>query len=148
MSDDIKQFEAAVEEVEHSEAIKARIAVLVEEGMTPERAEDKAYEEEERKKAVVFTLRGRKMTAFQPREGQMAFLLANLGRGQTSDGRFAAIVNVMTNSLRGDDKDFFESLLLEGDRRRALKLETVEGIFSYLTEQWFRDDVSEGGAAL
>lgn len=140
MSDDIKEFEAAVEEVEHDEKIAARIAELVAEGKSPEEAEEQAYQEEDERKAVKFKLRGRELTAYQPRDGQMAFLLANLGRGQTSDGRFAAIVNIMTECLRGDDKDWFESLLLSGDRKTALGLKTVEGVFSFLTEKWFQDE--------
>lgn len=155
MSDDIRAFESAAEEVEHEDHIAARIAELLktinEDGspaFTPEEAEDKAYEEEDEKKAVHFTLREREMTAYQPHDGQMAFLLANLGRGQTSDGRFAAIVNIMTECLRGGDKDYFESLLLTGDRKKRLKLKTLEGIFEYLTEQWFRDDVPEGRKAV
>lgn len=154
MNDDIKAFESATEEVEHEDSILARIAELTRskedggEGLSPEAAEDKAYDEEDLRKAVKFTLRDRELTAYQPHDGQMAFLLANLGRGQTSDGRFAAIVNIMTECLRGNDKDFFESLLLTGDRKRRLKLKTLEGIFEHLTASWFRDDVPEGRKAL
>jgi hypothetical protein len=152
MSDDIKEFEAAVEEVEHEDKIAARISELMRskdeggEGLDQTAAEDKAYEEAE--KYVDFKLRGRTLRAYQPHDGQMAFLLANLGRGQTNDGRFAAIVNIMTECLRGDDKDHFESLLLTGDRRKRLSLKTLEGVFEHLTEKWFQDESPSGGKAL
>lgn len=148
MSDDIKEFEAATEEVEHEDYIAARIAELVAEGVDADKAEEQAYNEDDEKKAVKFKLRERELTAYQPHDGQMAFLLANLGRGQTSDGRFAAIVNIMTECLRGSDKDYFESLLLTGDRKKRLRLKTLEGIFEHLTASWFQDESSSGRKAL
>jgi hypothetical protein len=57
-----------------------------------ERGEDEAY--------VEFKLDDRVMRAYQPTEGQLAFMLAAMGRGQSDESRFASIVNIMMESLR------------------------------------------------
>lgn len=84
-----------------------------------------------------FMVDGRMLRAYPPHEGQLTFMMANMGRGQTDDSRFAAIVNIMINSLREDDQDYFESRLLTRDRTQRLSMKTVEGMFKYLMEEWF-----------
>lgn len=79
----------------------------------------------------------RVLTAYPPSPNQLAFLMATMGRGQSDASRFGSYINVMLNSLRGDDKDYFEERLLESDPRRRIPMEQVEEIFMYLTEEWF-----------
>lgn len=86
---------------------------------------------------IEFKVDGRVMRAYTPTEGQLAFMLAALGRGQTADQRFSAIVNIMMSSLRGDDQDWLESRLLSRDPQQKMKLRQIEEIFEYLTEEWF-----------
>lgn len=88
-------------------------------------------------KYISFSLDGREIHAYQPTDGQLAFMLAALGRGQTSDQRFAAIINIMLSSLRDDDKDYMESRLLSRDPKFMLPIKKVEQIFEHLTEEWF-----------
>lgn len=83
------------------------------------------------------------MRAYRPHEGQLTFMLAALGRGQTDDQRYAAIVNIMMASHRGEDKDYLESRLLENDPRRRLRLKQLEEIFEYLISEWFADPTQE-----
>lgn len=84
-----------------------------------------------------FMLDGRKMRAYQPTSGQLAFMLASLGRGQTSDQRFAAILNIMFECLRDEDKDHLESRMLTRDKKKRLDLPMLERIFEGLTKEWF-----------
>jgi len=86
---------------------------------------------------VEFKLDGRVMRAYQPTDGQLTFMLAALGRGQTSDQRFAGIVNIMMSSLRDEDQDYLESRLLSRDPKRRLPIKQVEAIFEHLVEEWF-----------
>lgn len=86
---------------------------------------------------IEFELDGRVMKAHPPTEGQLAFMLAALGRGQTDESRFASIINVMVETLDKDDRDYFESRLLTSDPKRRLPAKQIEAIFEYLTEQWF-----------
>lgn len=86
---------------------------------------------------VRFKLDGRLMRAYPPDEGQLAFMLATLGRGQTNDQRFASIINIMLESLQSEDADFLESRLLTRDKAKKLKIRQIEGIFEYLMEEWF-----------
>lgn len=87
--------------------------------------------------AIEFMLDGRVMHAYRPTPGQLTFLLATMGRGQTADGRFASIVNLMFESLRADDKDHFESRMLTRDPKKMVDMDVIEGIFEYLMEEWF-----------
>lgn len=86
---------------------------------------------------VEFKIDGRVLRAYHPTDGQLAFMLAALGRGQTSDQRFAAIVNIMMSSLRDDDADYLESRLLTRDPKKRLPIQQVEAIFEHLSEEWF-----------
>lgn len=131
----MKEFTSAIEDIEEDEAREARILKRMEEGATREEAE-----KAEDPVPVEFSIDGRKLHAYPPLDGQLAFMMASLGRGQTNDGRFAAIVNVMLETLRGDDKDWLESRLLSGDPKKAIPLKVIEGVFEYLTEEWFRDE--------
>lgn len=93
--------------------------------------------EETEEQYVEFKLDGRVMRAYLPTAGQLAFMLAAMGRGQTKDGRTAATINIMMESLRDDDKDYFESRLLTRDPKQRLGVETISEIFEYLVEEWF-----------
>lgn len=91
----------------------------------------------ETEKFTEFSIDGRVLRAYPPTEGQLTFMLASMGRGQTTDQRFAAIINIMMESLRDEDKDYLESRLLTRDPKRRLHVKTIENIFEYLMEEWF-----------
>ena len=101
----------------------------VEDAINEENGEEESFTE--------FMLDGRVMRAYQPTPGQLTFMLAALGRGQTTDQRFAAIINIMMEALRDEDRDYMESRLLTRDPKRRLKVKKIEEIFEYLIEEWF-----------
>ncbi|MBC7630405.1 hypothetical protein [Aeromicrobium sp.] len=101
--------------------------------------QDTEGEDEDRGVPIEFDLDGREMKAYRPHEGQLTFMLAALGRGQTDDQRYAAIVNIMMSSLKGDDQDHLESRLLSNSRKERLRLKQLEEIFEYLISEWFAD---------
>lgn len=86
---------------------------------------------------VEFSLDGRTMRSYTPNEGQLTFMMAAMGRGQTSDQRFAAIVNIMISSFRDEDAEYFESRLLTRDPKTRLPIKQVNEIFEYLAGEWF-----------
>lgn len=129
----MKEFTTAVEEVVSEDDREEKVLALVEAGKTREEAEAEVPEG-----FVAFKIDGREMHAFPPTDGQLAFMLAALGRGQTADSRFAAIINIMLESLRDEDKDYLESRLLTRDPKKRLGMKQVEAIFEHLTEEWFR----------
>lgn len=86
---------------------------------------------------VPFKIDGRELRAYQPTEGQLIFMLAATGRGQSADQRMAAIINIMLASLRDDDADYMEARLLTRDPKKRLKPEMIESVFEYLVEEWF-----------
>lgn len=129
----MKEFSTAVEDIAAEDEREAKIKALIAEGKSREEAE----EEVDADPFVEFKLDDRVMRAYLPNEGQLAFMLAAMGRGQTNEQRFAAIVNIMMESLRGSDQDYFESRLLTRDRKRRLPIKVVEEVFEHLTEEWF-----------
>ena len=86
---------------------------------------------------VEFKIDGRVLHSYPPTEGQLAFMLASLGRGQTNDRRLAAIINIVLSSLRGEDTDYFEQRLLTRDPVQRIGLDMIEQVFEFLIEEWF-----------
>lgn len=130
----------AEEDAEREDKIKALMAPTINEeghqiaaGLSREDAEAQVDDDP----FTEFTLDGRQMRAYQPTSGQLAFMLASLGRGQTSDQRFAAILNIMFECLRDEDKDHLESRMLTRDKKKRLDLPVLERIFEGLTKEWF-----------
>jgi len=127
----VKEFVTAVQEAEAEADREAKIAALIEQGKT------QAEAEQEVDGFIPFKIDGRELRAYPLLPGQLAFMMAALGRGQTADTRFAAIINIMMSSLRDDDQDYFESRLLTQDPKKLLPLEQVEEIFEFLAGEWF-----------
>lgn len=93
---------------------------------------------------TAFELDGRELRAYKPHEGQLLFMMAALGRGQSDDKRLASIVNLMMSTLRGEDQDYLEERLLERDPQKRLKIQKIEEIFQWLVEdEWFSDPTQE-----
>lgn len=98
-------------------------------------ADSEAKEEDE--DFTEFKLDDRTLRSYTPTSGQLMFMLAALGRGQTTETRFAAIINIMLSTLKDDDRDYVENRLLTRDPKLLLAPEKIEEIFEYLSEEWF-----------
>ncbi len=129
----MKEFVTAVDEVEFEDERASQIAVLVAAGKTQAEAEAEVDDEP----YVEFRIDGRVMRAYRPIEGQLIFMMAALGRGQTKEGRFSSILNIMFEAMREDDKDYLESRLLSRDPAKRIPMKQIEAIFEYLVEEWF-----------
>lgn len=130
----MKEFVTAYEDVVAEDERESKIKDLMEAGKTRAEAEAEVGEVED---FVEFKIDDRVLRAYAPTEGQLAFMLAALGRGQTQESRFAAILNIMFESLRADDKDYLESRLLSRDPKKRLPMKQIEAIFEYITSEWF-----------
>lgn len=140
----MKEFITAVDDEAEEQEREDKIKALMERAENPLSRAD-AENEVDRGTPIEFKLDDRVMRAYRPSTGQLAFMMAALGRGQTKDQRFSAILNIMFESLHEDDKDYLESRLLTSDKNRRLKVERIEGVFEYLMEEWFRPSVPDGG---
>lgn len=132
----MKQFTTTVEDDVLDQEREDKILALMAEkpdgtpGLTRQQAE------EEVDPYVEFDLDGRVMRAYRPIEGQVIFMLAALGKGNSKESRFSSILNIMFESLREDDRDHLEGrLLTRGPNRLSMK--KIESIFEYLVEEWF-----------
>lgn len=130
----MKEFVTAYEEVVDEDEREQKINALIAEGKTREEAEDEINAEEG---VIPFKVDDRVLKAYPPTDGQLAFMLAALGRGQSQDQRFAAIINIMLSALRGEDQDYLEGRLLTRDPKQRIPVKKLEEIFEYLTEEWF-----------
>lgn len=143
----MKEFVTAVAEVEAEDDREAQIKALMEREENPLSRED-AEAEVSGETYIPFKVDGRELHAYMPTDGQLAFMLAALGRGQSADQRFAAIINIMLSSLRDEDADYLEGRLLDRNPKTRLPIEQVEAIFEYLTGEWFaRPTQSPSGSA-
>lgn len=139
----MKEFTTAFEELAEEDDRAAQIAALVAKGKTQEEAEAEVPEA-----FIPFMVDGKELHAYPPTDGQLTFMLAALGRGQSNEARFASIINIMMESLRDEDKDYLESRLLTRNPKKRLPVTQVEAIFEYLVEQWFRAGLSGDGASV
>lgn len=128
----MKEFVTAVIDEKAVEEREAQITALVAAGKTREEAELEVDSVD----YTEFKLDGRTMRAYKPNSTTLAFMLATLGRGQTKDQRFGAIMNIMFEALRDDDKDHLESRMLTRGTNQ-IKMEQIEEIFEFLVEEWF-----------
>lgn len=140
----MKEFTTAVEDVIAEDERELKILALIEAGKSRTEAEDEVDDD----KPIEFKVDGRVMHAYRPTDGQLAFMLAALGRGQTSDSRFAAILNIMFEALSPEDKDYLEARMLTRDPKKRIPMQKIEEIFEHLTEEWFaRPTQSQSGSA-
>lgn len=135
----MKEFTTAVQDVAEEEEKKAKIVGLIAQKIAEgkDQATAEAEADAEVEGYIAFKVDGRVLHAYPPLPGQLAFMLASLGRGQTADGRFAAIINILLASLRDSDADYLESRLLSRDPKKRMPMEQIEEIFSFVTEEWF-----------
>lgn len=96
-------------------------------------AEQEGVEE----KFTEFNLDGVTLRSYHPTEGQLLFMMAAMGRGQSDQSRFASIINIMLSTFKDSDRDHFEGRLLSRDPKDMLPVKQVEQIFEFLTEEWF-----------
>lgn len=128
----MREFVAAVEDLNEDEDGKVQ---MLDENDQPMFNEDGSPMMDD--PHVRFKLDDRMLRAYNPTPGQLMFMMAALGRGQSNESRFASILNIMFESLGPEDKDWFEGRLLTRDKDKILSPKRIEGIFEYLTTEWF-----------
>lgn len=130
----MKEFVSAISDIEYEDQRREKIDELIAQGKTEEEAEKQLDDEEG---LIAFKLDDVVLKAYPPTDGQLTFMLASLGRGQTTDQRFASIINIMMSCLRDEDQDYLESRLLTRNHRERLGVKQIEEIFEYLVGEWF-----------
>lgn len=75
-----------------------------------------------------------KVTAYLPQGGQLAMLLASVGRGQTEEQRIAGYINFFVNVLDDEGANLIERRLLS--RKDPFGIKTVEKILDDLVLDW------------
>lgn len=133
----MKQFALAVEDDILDQEREDKILALMAEKPDGTPGLTRTEAEEEVDPYVEFQVGTRTMRAYRPIEGQVIFMLAALGKGQSKESRLSSILNILFESLREDDKDWLESRLLTRDPKTRLGMKTIEGIFEYCVEGWF-----------
>ena len=110
--------------------------------------EDLENEGSEEEPTIDCELNGRKMKAFHPTEGQLVYMMAAFSRGRESTERFTSVVNLLTQVLREEDRDFLEAGLLTRDKAKRIEVKDLEELFERLSGEWFaRPTQSPSGSA-
>lgn len=131
----MKEFISAIEDIEAEDSsVDGKVPVLDENDEEMQDAEGNVILDDPH---IRFKVDGRLLRSYPPNDGQLAFMLASLGRGQGDEQRFANIVNLMMATLRNQDKDYLETRLLDRDPKSRLRIKQVEAIFEHLVEEWF-----------
>lgn len=133
----IKQFTTTVEDEIFDQEREDKILALMAEKPDGKPGMSRREAEEEVDPYIEFDLDGRTMRAYRPIEGQVVFMLAALGRGQSKEAKFASILNIMFEALREDDKDHLEGRLLSRDPKVRIGMKKIEAIFEFCVEEWF-----------
>lgn len=83
---------------------------------------------------IEFKIDGEDVVAFLPQGGQLAMLLASVGRGQTEEQRIAGYINFFVNVLDKKAANLVERRLL--DREDPFGIDQVEEILDWLVLEW------------
>ena len=140
----MKEFTSAVVEVLNEDEREAQIKALMQDtidehgaivkpGMSREDAEAEVDEDE----YVDFKVDGRVMRAYKPGETQLLLMVASLGRGQGNDQRLAAIINIILECLRDDDRVYLEGRMLTRKKAERIPPKTINDIFEHCIGEWF-----------
>jgi hypothetical protein len=83
---------------------------------------------------IKFKIDNREVTAYQPQDGQLAMLLASIGRGSSETDKIAGAINFFVAILSEPDAAWIEVRLL--DRKDDFGIQQVEEVMEWLVEQW------------
>lgn len=83
---------------------------------------------------IKFKIDDREITAYQPQDGQLAMLLASIGRGSSETDKIAGAINFFVAILSEPDAAYVETRLF--DRKDQFGLAQIEEVMEWLVEQW------------
>lgn len=76
----------------------------------------------------------RQVYAYRPADGQLALLMASMGRGMQANDAIAATVNFFCGLFEDDDRYYIEERLLS--RKRNISIERIQEMLEELVEKW------------
>lgn len=92
-------------------------------------------EVEERKKAgVKFKIDDQELVAHKPNDGQVALLMARMGRHSTSSDRVAGIIDFFVEVLDEQGHEYIVNRLMDGDDEFGIT--DVSSIMEWLLAEW------------
>lgn len=77
---------------------------------------------------------GRKMKVHPPKSGQVALLMARMGRHSSFSDKMAGVIDFFVGILDEQDYDYVVNRLL--DPRDPLGIEEVQTVMEWLMEEW------------
>lgn len=89
---------------------------------------------------------GKVVYAYRPADGQLALLMASMGRGMAANEAIAATVNFFCGLFEDDDRLYIEERLLS--RKRNIEIDRIQELLEGLIEKWSaRPTQSPSGSA-
>lgn len=84
---------------------------------------------------IEFKIDDRTLVAYKPSDGQLAMLMASLGRGSSETDSIAGVINFFVKVLSREGAQYIESRLLDREDT-GFELAQVEEIMEWLVEEW------------
>jgi hypothetical protein len=94
-----------------------------------------AIEESERDdETMEFKIDGQLLRAYRPTDGQLALLMASLGRHTNEMTKVAGVIDFFVTVMDDESYNYVVNRLLS--REDALGLEQVQGVIEWMIEEW------------
>ena len=83
---------------------------------------------------ITFTIDGRELTARPPKDGQVAMMMARMGRHSTNNDKVAGMIDFFVELFDEADEQYVVDRLLDGDDDFGIT--QVTDIMTWLMEEW------------
>jgi hypothetical protein len=89
---------------------------------------------EDQEAPMVFKIDGQELRAYKPTEGQLAMLMAQLGRHTSETTKVAGIIDFFTSVMDEKSHQYVVTRLLSRDD--PMELKQVEEVMEWMVEEW------------
>jgi hypothetical protein len=89
---------------------------------------------EDQEAPMVFKIDGHELRAYKPTEGQLAMLMAQLGRHTSETTKIAGVIDFFTSVMDEASHQYVVQRLLSRDD--PMELKQVEEVMEWMVEEW------------
>jgi hypothetical protein len=84
--------------------------------------------------ALTFVIDGHELTAHPPRDGQVAMMMARMGRHSSNNDKVAGMIDLFVALFDKADEQYVVDRLL--DREDDFGIEQISDVMTWLMEEW------------
>jgi uncharacterized protein YneF (UPF0154 family) len=83
---------------------------------------------------ITFKIDGHELTAHPPRDGQVAMMMAQMGRHSTNNDKVSGMIDFFVNLFDPADEQYLVNRLW--DREDDFGIEQISDVMTWLMEEW------------